>query len=302
MSVVVSMPAIAALQVPSARTSPSGLRLSATFNITVAFCTWLKLGQGRINDQSALGREWYQSLLAVARSHVANSADIAQMLRLPSSQQVAPPSLQFEGHCPVCSYTGHNSKFSLLEQSRGECLFLSTIERLKADMAVFRQSASMLVAAIPAQGAVSKSVSAPHLTFTHTLRACVIALKLISLMGDVTDMMGVRMALWKVLLFIGRQFCEGSVVMNEDTEQCELSLQLTQLVVPIMRNSIALEDSALQAVICCELLLGCMVHPVVCQAVARHLADTGKSSLETCIVLPLCPEMSLPCAKHTYCI
>ncbi len=270
------MPPLAALQVPSARTSPSGLRLSATFNITVAFCTWLKLGQGRMNDRSALGREWYQSLLAVARSDLANSADTAQMLRLPSSQQVAPPSLQFEGHCPVCRYTGHNSKLSLLEQSRGECLFLSTIERLKADMAVFRQSASTLVAAISTQGAVSESVSAPHLTFTHALRACVITLKLISLMGNVTDMMGVRMALWKVLLFIGRQFCEGFVVMNGDTEQCELCLQLAQLVVPIMRKSIALEDSALQAVIYCQLLLGCMQQPVACQAVACQLADTGK--------------------------
>jgi len=287
--IVVSMPPPAALQVPSASTAPSGLRLSATFNITAAFHVWLSLGRRCIKDQSALGRDWYQSVLAVARSDLANSADIAQMLRLHSSQQMAPPSLQFEGRCPVCRYKGHNSKYSLLEQNRGECLFLSTIECLKADMTAYRQSTSTSAASILTEGAVTKSVSAPHLTFTHALRACVITLKLISLMGNVTDMMDVSMALWKVLLIIGRQFCEGSVVVNEDTEECQLSLQLTQLVVPIMRKSIALEDSVLQAVICCELLLGCMQQPVVCQAVACQLADTGKSSHETCVVLPLCP-------------
>jgi len=270
------MPPPDTLQVPRASTAPSGLRLSATFNITAAFHVWLSLGQACTKDQVALGRDWHQSMLAVARSDLANLPDIAQMLRLHGSQQMAPPSLQFEGRCPVCRYKGHNSKYSLLEQNRGECLFLSTIECLKADMAVYRQSASTFAAAISTEGVVSKSVSALHLTFTHALRACVITLKLISLMGNVTDMMGVRMALWKVLLFIGRQFCEGFVVMNGDTEQCELCLQLAQLVVPIMRKSIALEDSALQAVIYCQLLLGCMQQPVACQAVACQLADTGK--------------------------
>ena len=108
-------------------------------------------------------------------------------------------------------------------------------------------------------------------------------------MGNVTDMMDVSMALCRILLMIGRQCCEGSVVVNEDTEQCQLSLQLTQLVVPIMRKSIALEDSAMQAVICCQLLLGCMQQPVVCQAVACHLASTGMLSHAACVVLPLCP-------------
>jgi len=286
--IVVSMPPPAALQVPSASTAPSGLCLSATFNITATFHVCLSLRQRCIKDRSALGRDWYQSVLTVARSNLANSADIAQMLRLQSSQQMAPPSLQFEGRCPVCRYKGHNSKYSLLEQNRGECLFLSTIECLKADMAVYRQSASTFAAAISTEGVVSKSVSALHLTFTHALRACVITLKLISLMGSVTDMVDVHMALWQVLIIIGRQFCKRSVVVIEDTEECQLSLQLTQLVMPIMGKSIALERSAWRAEICCKLLLGCMLQPVVCQAVACQLADTGKSSHETCIVLPLC--------------
>jgi len=82
-------------------------------------------------------------------------------------------------------------------------------------------------------------------------------------------------------------------VVNDDTEECQLSLQLTQLVVPVMRKSIALENTAMQAVICGELLLGCMQQPVACQAVACQLTDTGKSS-HACVVLPLCPWMSLP--------
>ena len=166
---------------------------------------------------------------------------------------------------------------------------MSTIECLTPDMTGHRQSSSISAAAILTEGAVTKFVSAPHLTFTHALRACVITLKLILLMSNVTDRMDVSMALCRILLIIGRQCCEGSVVVNEDTEECQLSLQLTQLVVPIMRKSIALEDSAMQAVICCQLLLGCMQQPVVCQAVACQLADTGKSSHETCVVLPLCP-------------
>ncbi|KAL0054006.1 hypothetical protein WJX82_002298 [Trebouxia sp. C0006] len=48
--------------------------------------------------------------------------------------------------------SARTSPSGLRLSATGECLFLSTIERLKADMAVFRQSASMLVAAIPAQG------------------------------------------------------------------------------------------------------------------------------------------------------
>ncbi len=105
--------------------------------------------------------------------------------------------------------------------------------------------------------------------------------------------------MWKVLLFIGRQFCEGPVVMNGDAEQCELSLQLTQLVVPIMRNSIALEDSALQAVICCELLLGCMLQPAICQTVACQLADTGKSSREACsLTAPVSLDVIAMCEAY----
>ncbi len=287
------MPPPDTLQVPRASTAPSGLRLSATFNITAAFHVWLSLGQACTKDQVALGRDWHQSMLAVARSDLANLPDIAQMLRLHGSQQMAPPSLQFEGRCPVCRHKGHNSKYSLLEHKRGECLFLSTIECLKADMAIYRQSASSSAAAILTEGAVTKSVSATHLTFAHALRVCVITLKLISLMGNVTDMMDVSMALCEILYVIGRQCCEGSIVVNDDTEECQLSLQLTQLVVPVMRKSIALENTAMQAVICGELLLGCMQQPVACQAVACQLTDTGKSS-HACVVLPLCPWMSLP--------
>ncbi len=257
--VVVSKPPPAALQVHSASTSPSGLRLSATFVITAAFHVWLSLGQGCTKDLAALGRDGYQSMLAVARSDLANLADIAQMLRLHGLQQMAPPSLQFEGRCPVCRHKGHNSKYSLLEQKRGDCLFLSTIECLKADMAIYRQSASTSAPAIPTQGVSTDSVSAPHLTFTHALRACVITLKLISLISDITDLAHLSGALWTTLLNIAGQFCEGSVVMVQDTEECQLSQQLTQLAVPIMRESIALEDSVWQAVTCCELLWGCLL-------------------------------------------
>ncbi len=141
------------------------------FNITVAFRIWFSLGQGRIHDQAALGREWYQSVLAVARSDIANSLDIAQMLKLRGPQQMAPASLQFQAHHPVCRYYGHNSKHSFLERNKGESILLSTIEWLKADMAMYRQSASISAAAIPTQGAARESVSTPHLTFTHALRA-----------------------------------------------------------------------------------------------------------------------------------
>ncbi len=236
----------------SASTAPSALRLSATFNITAAFHVWLSLGQGCVKDQSALGREWYPSVLTVARSNLANSADIAKMLRLRGSQQMAPPSLQFAGRCPVCRCYGHNSECSLLEQNRGECLFLSTIECLKADMAVYRQSASTSAAASPVQDVAIEYVSTPHLTFTHVLRACVITLKLISLMSNVTGMLDVSMALWHTLDIIGRQFSERSVLVNEDTEECQLSQQLTQLVVPIMRKNLTLEDSVWQDASCCQ--------------------------------------------------
>ena len=146
--IVLSMPPSGALQVPSASTSPSGLRLSATFDITAAFHVFLSLGQKCTKDQTDLARDWYQSMLAVARSDLANFADIAQMLRLQSSQQMAPRPLQFEGRCPVCRCKGHNSKYSLLGQHGGECLFLSTIECLKADMTLYRQSSSISAAAI----------------------------------------------------------------------------------------------------------------------------------------------------------
>ncbi len=108
-------------------------------------------------------------------------------------------------------------------------------------------------------------------------------------MGNATYMIDVSTALCQTVLTIGRQCCEGSVVVNEDTEECQLSLQLTQLIVPIMRKSIALDNTALQAIICCELLVGCMQQPVVCQAVACHLASTGMLSHAACVVLPLCP-------------
>ena len=288
MPIAVSKPPPAASQVHSASTSLSGHRLSAMFDITTAFHVWLSLGQGCTKEQAALGRDWYQSMLAVARSDLANLPDIAQMLRLHGSQQMAPPSLQFEGRCPVCRHKGHNSKYSFLEQKRGECLFLSTIECLKADMAIYRQSASTSAAATLSEGAVTNSVSATHLTFAHALRACVITLKLISLLSNVTDMMDVSTPLCEILYIVGRQCCEGSVVVNDDTEECQLSLQLTQLVVPIMRKSIALENTAMQAVVCCVLLLGCMQQPVACQAVTCQLVDTGKSS-HACVVLPLCP-------------
>jgi len=277
-SVVGNMLTPAALQVHSASTAPSGLRLSATFNITAAFHVWLSLGQARIHDQSALGREWYPSVLAVARSKLATSADIAQMLTLRGSQQMAPTSLQFAGCCPVCRYYGHNSKYCFLEQNRGECLFLSTIEYLKADMAVYTQSASTSAAASRVQYPAIEPVSVPHLTYIHALRACVITLKLVSLMSSVTGMVHVSMALWHTLDSIGRQFSERSALVNGDTEECQLSQQLTQLVVPIMRKNLILDDSVWQNAVCFSLLSGCMhqlQQPVVCQAVACELADTG---------------------------
>ncbi len=278
----------AALQVHGASTSPSGLRLSARFDITAAFHVWLSLGQGCKKDLADLGTDWYQSMLAVARSDLANLTDIAQMLRLHSSQQMVPPSFQFEGCCPVCRQKGHNSKHSLLEQKRGECLFLSTIKCLKADMAIYRQSANTSAEAISTQDATTESMTAPYLTFTHALRACVITLKLISLISNITDLAHVRLALWTTLTSIAGHFCEGSVVMNGDAEECQLSQQLTQLVVPTMRKSIALEDSGWRAAVCCELLWGCMLQPVVCQAVVCQLVDTGKSSHLTCALRNLC--------------
>ncbi len=285
----------------TASTAPPALRLSATFNITAAFHVWLSLGQGHVNDQPALGREWYPSVLAVAKSNLANSADIAQMLRLRGSQQMAPPSLQFPGRCSVCRHYGHNSKCSLLEQSRGECLFLCAVECLKADMDVYRKSART-AAATPVQHVATESVSKGHLTFIHALRACGITLKLISLMSNVTAMVDVSMALWHTLDIIGKQFSERSVLVNEDAEECQLCLQLTQLVVPIMRKNFTLDDSVWQDAVCCELLSGCMhqvQRPIVCQAVACKLVDTGKTLQQIRTIAPLCPYMSLPCACPT---
>ncbi len=224
------------------------------------------------------------------------------MLRLSCSQQMAPPSLQFPGRCSVCRYYGHNSKCSLLEQSRGECLFLSAVECLKADMAVYRKSASTSAAASPVQDVATESVSKGHLTFVHALRACVITLKLILLMSNVTAMVDVSMALWHTLDIIGKQFSERSVLVNEDAEECQLCLQLTQLVVPIMRKNFTLEDSVWQDAFCCELLSGCMhqvQRPIVCQAVACKLVDTGKTLQKIHTIAPLCPYMSLPCACPT---
>ena len=282
----------AALQVHSASTAPSGLRLSATFNVTPTFHVWLSLGQVRIYDQSALGREWYPSVLAVARSKLATSADIAQMLRLSDSQQMAPTPLQIAGCCPVCKCYGHNSKYCFLEHNRGGCLFLSTIECLKADMAVYRQSTSTSAATSWVQYPAIEPVSVLHLTYTHALRACVITLKLVSLMSRVTGMVDISMALWHTLDTIGRQFSKRSALVNGDTEECQLSEQLTQLVVPIICKNLTLDDSVWQNAVCCALLSGCMhqlQQPVVCQAVACKLADTGKSLQETCTIAPLCP-------------
>jgi len=278
--------------VHSASTAPSALRLSANFNITVAFRIWLSLGQRRIHDQLALGREWYQSVLAVARSDIASSADIAQMIRLRGPQQMAPASLQFEARHPVCRYYGHNSKHAFLEQNRGEFLCLSTIECLKADIAVYRQSASNSTWTSPMPGAATGSVGTPQLTFTNVLRACVITLKLISLMNNVTGMIDVSIGLWYTLDIIGKQFWTRSVLVSEDAEECQLCLQLTQLVVPIMRKNLTLEDSAWRAEVCCKLLPGCMhqvPRSVTCQAMSCELADTGKSFNEACIVALLCP-------------
>ncbi len=251
---------------------------------------WLSLGQRRIHSAPALGTEWYSSVLTAASSSLANSADIAQMLGLCGSQQMAPPSLQVAGCCPVCKYYGHDNECSLLEQNRGRCLFLSTVECLKADMAVYRQPASTSAAASPVQDVAIQSVSAPHVTFTHALRACLMTLKLISLMSSVTGMVDVSVALWYTLDTIGRQFYKRSVVVSEDAEQCQLSLQLTQLVEPIMRKNLKLEDSDWQAEVCCKLLSGCMFQvprSVTCQAVSRELADTGKSLHESGAVVSL---------------
>ncbi|DBA65710.1 TPA: hypothetical protein ACH3X2_002757 [Trebouxia sp. C0005] len=265
-------------KVHSASTASSGLCLRATFNITAAFHVWLSLGQARIHDHSALGRAWYPSVMAVARSKLATSADIAQMLRLYDAQHMAPGSLQFADCCPVCRCYGHNSKYCFVEQNRGECLFLSTIEYLKADMAVYRQSASTSAAAGRVQYPAIEPVSVLHLTYTHALRACVIALKLISIMSSVTGIVDVSMALWHTLDTIGRQLSKRSALVYGDTEECQLSQQLTQLVVHIMRKNLTLEDSVWQNAVCCSLLSGCMhqlQQPVVCQAVACKLAGTG---------------------------
>jgi len=291
--------------VHTASTAPTGLRLSATFNITFPFCIWLSLGQGRIHDQAALGREWYQSVLAVARSDVANSPGIAQMLKLRGPQQMAPTSLQLRAHHPVCRYYGHNSQHLFLKRNQGESILFSTIERLKTDMAMFRQSASTSAAAIPTQGAARESVSTPHLTFTFALRACVITLKLISLMNNVTSVVDVSIALLHTLDTIGRQFYKRSSLVSEDAEQYQLSLQLTQLVVPIMRKKLTLEDSAWQAEVCCKLLSGCMLQvpqSVTCQAVSCQLADTGKPLHEPCAVASLWPQMPYACHRplHSY--
>ncbi len=295
LSVVGNMLTPAALQVHSASTAPSGLRLSATFNITAAFHVWLSLGQAQIHDQYALGREWYPSVLAMARSKLATSADIAQMLTLHGSQQMAPTSLQFAGCCPVCRCYGHNSKycFSSLKQNKGECLFLSTIEHLKADMAVYTQSASTSAAASRVQYPAIEPASVPHLTYTHALRACVITLKLISLTSSVTSMFDVSMALWHTLDTIGRHFSERSALVNGGAEECQMSQQLTQLLVLIMRKNLTLEDSVWQNAVCCSLLSGCMhqlQQPVVCQAVARKLAETGKSLQEHVLSPSRVPE------------
>ena len=67
------------------------------FDITTAFHVWLSLGQGCTKEQAALGRDWYQSMLAVARSDLANLPDIAQMLRLHGSQQMAPLHCNLKG-------------------------------------------------------------------------------------------------------------------------------------------------------------------------------------------------------------
>ncbi|DBA96478.1 TPA: hypothetical protein ACH3X1_015362 [Trebouxia sp. C0004] len=96
--------------------------------------------------------------------------------------------------------------------------------------------------------------------------------------GRFSCMVDVSMALWHTLDIIGRQFSERSVLVSEDAEECQLSQQMTQLIVPIMRKNLTLEDSVWQDAVCCELLSGCMhqvQQPVVCQAVARKLADTG---------------------------
>ncbi len=73
-------------------------------------------------------------------------------------------------------------------------------------MAVYRQSASTSAAASPVTGVAIQSVSAPPVTFTHALRACVMTLKLISLISSVTGMVDVSVALWYTLDIIGKQF------------------------------------------------------------------------------------------------
>ncbi len=68
------------------------------------------------------------------------------------------------------------------------------------------------------------------------------------------------------------------------------------------KNFGTLEDSVWQDAVCCELLSGCIhqvQRPVVCQAVACKLVDTGKILKGIHTIAPLCLYMSLPCACHT---
>ncbi len=238
---------------------------------------WLSLGQGRIHDRAALGREWYQSVLAVATSDMANSPDIMQMLKLRGPQQMASTSLHLRTHHLICRDYGDNSKHSFLMRNKGESILLSTVKCLKADMAMYQQSAST---AISTPGAAREGVSTPQLTFTHALRACVITLKLISLLSNVTSMLDVSTALWYTLDAIGKQFWKKSALVRDDAEECQLCLQLTQLVVPIMRKRLTLDNSTWWSEICCKLLPGCMhqvPQSVTCQIVSCELADSGKS-------------------------
>ena len=121
-------------------------------------------------------------------------------------------------------------------------------------------------------------------------------------MSNVTSMVDVSIALWHTLDTIGRQLWTESFLVSEDAEECQLSLQLTQLVVPIMRKKHTLDVSGWRAEVCCKLLSGCMLQvpqSVTCQAVSCELADTGKSLHESCVLASLWPQMSLPCACHT---
>ncbi|KAL0054190.1 hypothetical protein WJX82_005105 [Trebouxia sp. C0006] len=56
------------------------------------------------------------------------------------------------------------------------------------------QSANTSAEAISTQDATTESMAAPYLTFTHALRACVITLKLVSLISNITDLAHVRLA------------------------------------------------------------------------------------------------------------